>query len=136
MNIRYDSIGAPIFIRKILKNLEHYRFYNHSFLSLFITTFMISSPCLFLCTVFLLLNKSSGSISKLWGFYFFFFGTNLFIYIICYTKTFFLDHLKSTGLLIVFGAPIVCGLIYIIEWGGEYFWLCTILFFIILIHFN
>lgn len=40
-----------------------------------------------------------------------------------------MDHIKSTILSIVLGAPIAAGFIVVIEWGGEYFWLCMFFFY-------
>merc|ERR1712137_503584 len=46
-------------------------------------------------------------------------------------QTFLMDHLKSTTLLIVLGAPILSLLIFIIKWGGDHFWIYVWLFVVV-----
>mmetsp|Transcript_13365 Transcript_13365/g.16819 ORF Transcript_13365/g.16819 Transcript_13365/m.16819 type:complete len:425 (-) Transcript_13365:78-1352(-) len=46
---------------------------------------------------------------------------------------YFMDHIKGLAIGIVLGAPIAAGLILVIEWGGEYFWLYTWLFVVFVI---
>jgi hypothetical protein len=49
---------------------------------------------------------------------------------------FFLDHVKVTALIILFGGPILSGLVLVIQWGGEFFWFCRECHFLPFLHPN
>jgi hypothetical protein len=41
-------------------------------------------------------------------------------------QLFFLDQLKSVGLMAVLGLPLLLSILQVITWGGPHFYFCTL----------